>query len=552
MRAEHAGLLTDAVMESCGTAPRARRGERATRLAERYEDVKRRAERGGRASGTWFTPPGAVGSLLDRCMPRAPRAGWTLCDPACGTGHVLAGAAARLAAAGWSGAILARALHGMDVDPLAVAIARVRMAVVFGGGIAAWSRAIRCGDALAPGAWEGRGFDAVAGNPPFLGQLARDSARTADERALREARFGGAVRRYADEASAFMLLACELAPRGAVALVQPLAALATADGQPVRERCESTHALRAVTVLAPRTFGADVRTCIVALEAGRGPATVRVRAEGGGAEATVAAKRTRGGRWGAALAASRGVPDPGLHAGADAIGTIAEATSDFRQHYYGLRGRIHEAPGPRPAAGERMLVTAGTIVAARCGWGGVPATIHGRRFTRPVVRPSELATDRVLGPWARDRGGRKVLVAPQKPVIAAWVDDRGRALPSVPVVTVRPRAAMDAWMVGAALLAPPVAAEAWWRHGGSGLSAGALRVSARQLMALPLPTDRAAWRAGAKLLERWQRGGRGVTGRRDATAAEFADVMCRAHGLRGPGAARISAWWLRAAGVAAR
>jgi len=551
MRAEHAGLLTEAVMESCCAMPRARRGERAARLAERYEDVKRRAERGARASGTWFTPPGAVGALLDECMPRAPRAGWTLCDPACGTGHVLAGAAARLAAAGWAGSGLARALHGMDVDPLAVAIARVRMALAFGGGLAAWSRAIRCGDALAPGAWGGCGFNAVAGNPPFLGQLARDSARTADERASREARFGGAVRRYADEASAFMLLACELAPRGAVALVQPLAALATADGQPVRERCESTHALRAVTVLAPRTFGADVRTCIVALAAGRGPATVRVRADGG-TNATVAAKRTRGGRWGAALAASRGVPDPGLRAGADVLGTIAEATSDFRQHYYGLRDRVHEARAPRPAAGERMLVTAGAIGTARCGWGQAPATIHGRRFMRPVVRPRELAADRVLGPWARDRGGRKVLVAPQKPVIAAWVDERGRALPSVPVVTVRPRAATDPWMVGAALLAPPVAAEAWWRHGGSGLSAGALRVSARQLLALPLPTDRAAWRMGAALLMQWQRGGHGGTGRRDAIAAEFADVMCRAHGLRGTGADRVSAWWLHAAGFAAR
>ncbi len=548
MRAEHAGLLTEAVMESCGAAPRAGRLERATRLAERYEDVKRRAERGTRASGTWFTPPGAVGVLLDACMPRAPRQGWTLCDPACGTGHVLAGAAARLAAAGWPAARIARALHGMDIDPLAVAIARVRMAVAFGGGLAAWSRAIRCGDALAPGAWEGRGFGAVAGNPPFLGQLARDSARTAEERASRAARFGGAVRRYADEASAFMLLACELAPRGAVALVQPLAALATADGQPVRERCESTHALRAVTVLAPRTFGADVRTCVVELQAGRRAASVRVRADDG-AGTSVAARRTHGGRWGAALAAARGVPDPGLVPGTEPIGTIAEATSDFRQHYYGLRGRVHEAAGPRPAAGERMLVTAGAIGVARCGWGDAPATIHGRAFVRPAVRPRELATDRVLGPWARDRGGRKVLVAPQKPVIAAWVDDGGRALPSVPVVTVRPRAATGAWLVGAALLAPPVAAEAWWRHGGSGLSAGALRVSARQLLALPVPTDRAAWRVGAKLLERWQRGGRGS---RDAIAAEFAAVMCRAHGMRGTRAARMAAWWLGTAGIAPR
>ena len=551
MRAEHAGLLTEAVMESCAGIPRVRRREWVIQLAERYDDVKRRAERGSRASGTWFTPAGAVGTLLDGCMPRRARAGWALCDPACGTGHVLAGAAARLGTAGWTGARIARALHGMDIDPLAVAIARVRMAVAFGGGVGAWSASIRCGDALESGAWDGLAFDAVAGNPPFLGQLARDSARSVTERASRAARFGGAVRRYADEASAFLLLACELAPRGMVALVQPLAALATADGQPVRERCERTHALRAVSVLAARTFGADVRTCIVTLSSGRGAGTVRVRTEGG-ADAAVAAGRTRGGRWGAALAASRGVPDPGLGTAAATLGTIADATSDFRQHYYGLRGRVREAAGTRPAPGERRLVTAGAIGVARCGWGDAPATIHGRAFVRPVVRPRELAADRVLGPWARDRGGRKVLVAPQKPVIAAWVDDRGTALPSVPVVTVRPRAVQDAWLLGAALLAPPVAAEAWWRHGGSGLSAGALRVSARQLLALPLPTDRAHWRQGAELLERWQRGGRGTAGGPAAIAAEFAAVMCRAYGMTGTRADQVASWWLRTAGIDAR
>jgi hypothetical protein len=545
MRAEHAGLLTEAVLASCMGAPRARRASRARGLADGYEAVKRRAERGGRESGTWFTPPGTVGSLLDACMPRTLPARWTLCDPACGTGHVLAGAAARLAARGWAPARIARALRGMDIDPLAVAIARVRLALAFGGGVAAWSRAVRCGDALAAGAWDGLEFGAVAGNPPFLGQLARSSARTPAERAARAGRFGGSVRRYADEASAFLALACELAPRGRVAMVQPLAALSTADGQPVRERCESTHALRSVEVLGARTFGADVRTCIVGLDGGRRAARVRVRAEDGTAIG-LAAGRAAGGRWGAALAAARGVPDPGPSAGRATLASIADATSDFRQHYYGLRGKVREAPARGAGRGERMLVTAGTIGVAACAWGAAPATIHGRTFARPSVRASDLARDRVLGPWARARAGRKVLVAPQKPVLAAWVDDRGRALPSVPVVTVRPHRARDAWLVGAAILAPPVAAEAWWRHAGSGLSAGALRVSARQLLGLPLPADRAAWRRGAALLARWQRTPSA------AAARAFAETMCRAHGVTGADARAVGGWWLRTARLDAR
>jgi hypothetical protein len=100
--------------------------------------------------------------------------------------------------------------------------------------------------------------------------------------------------------------------------------------------------------------------------------------------------------------------------------------------------------------------------------------------------------------------------------------------------------------VGAAILAPPVAAEAWWRHAGSGLSAGALRVSARQLLGLPLPADRAAWRRGAALLARWQRTPSA------ATARAFAETMCRAHGVTGADARAVGGWWLRAARLDAR
>jgi hypothetical protein len=81
----------------------------------------------------------------------------------------------------------------MDLDPMAAAIARVRLRHEVGGTAAAWRTAIRCGDSLAADSWDGRRFARVAGNPPVLGQLEAGSARSASERAMLEARFEGAV-----------------------------------------------------------------------------------------------------------------------------------------------------------------------------------------------------------------------------------------------------------------------------------------------------------------------------------------------------------------------
>jgi hypothetical protein len=540
-RPEDADLVDEALLGSCMEVPRAGRHAWVETLAARFEGVRRAVGEGGggRRTGAWFTGPREVGLVLDRAMPSEPDAGWTACDPACGTGHVLAGAAERLREHGWTGARIARALHGMDVDPMSAAIARVRMAVRFGGGLAAWRRAIRVGDALAEGAWPGARFDAVIGNPPFLGQLSARSARTSAERQARRDRFGGAVTRYADESAAFLLLGAELAPVGCVALVQPCSVLSAGDAQAVREACMSRHALCEVALLPARAFGAAVRTCIVVLRAGR-MHRVTVRDEAGHVR-PVPARRLRGGRWGAAMASARGVPDNGTAAGTSLLESMAAFDADFRQHYYGLRGRVHEARTAAPRSGERMLVTSGSIGPALNTWGNRPTRIHGVDVRRPVVRTAELAPDPVMGPWIAARSGPKVLVAMQTGVPEAWVDGDGRALPSVPVVTVRPArgARMATWKVGAAIMSPWVAAEAWWRHGGSGMSPGALRLAARDLAAMPAPADARAWERGARALRRWQARPESADARR-----AFAEAMCDAYRVaRGARRRSLVEWW---------
>ncbi len=545
MRPEHAELLTDAVREEC-----VRQGGAAARrawigaLAGAYEGAKRAAELGGavRAAGTWYTPEPLVHWILDEAMPAQPGRAFRAVDPACGTGNFLLAIARRLRAAGVPAAQVAHAVHGMDLDPMAAAIARVRLEMEIGGGAAAWRASIRAGDALAAGAWKGGWtVDLVAGNPPFLGQLSAATARAGDARAALRERFGGAVTRYADQAAAFLLLGTELSgPRGVVAMVQPISVLAAGDAERVRGACMQAGALDAVLFPRAGTFGAAVHTCVPVLRRGMRAGAVRACAADG---TVVRVAAIRGSAWSAALAAVRGVPEPGAERTRGTIGDHAQATADFRQHYYGLRGRVIDAPKATRRAGEHALVTVGAIDAAGCTWGRTPVRLHGRALLAPVVRAKAIENDPVLGPWLKARRGPKLLVATQTRAIEAFVDAAGAFLPSTPVVTVKPRRSADLWRVGAALLAPSTAALAWQRHGGAALSPGALRVSARQLMELPAPGDARAWANGAAALRAWQR----APGSRDA-AARFAARMCDAYGVPTAARAGLVAWWTQAIG----
>lgn len=540
----HADLLTESVEEALSSVPPGERGAWIEAVARGYESAKRAGEAGPgrRSTGSWYTPDEVVAEVLgDAGLTAAIARRASVADPACGTGHFLVAAGDRMRDRARGGASLAVRLHGMDLDPMAVAIARVRLRARFGGTASAWAQSVRCGDSLAAGAWA-RTFDAVVGNPPFLGQLSATTARGAAQNDALRDRFDGVVRRYADAASAFLLLGCELAPQGAIAMVLPVSALSAGDSKPVRIECARRRGLRSVRFLPDSAFGAAVRTCVVALGARR--RTVRVLGSGGDATLMPVAGLADG-AWGASLAAVRGVPRPGI---VDASGTLDDwmtATADFRQHYYALEGLVRERRhAASPSTREPALVTVGAIGAASLGWGERAVKIHGRSFAAPVVRVDQLAAHPVLGAWHRARGVPKVLVATQTRVLEAWVDEHARTLPSTPVITVVPRKGADLWRVGAALLAPPVAAEAWWRHAGAGMSTRAIRISASQLRAMPAPGDRRAWDRGARALRDWQR-----SPDRDAARDRFADAMCDAYGVPG-GSERASLvrWWIEGLG----
>ena len=175
-----------------------------------------------------------------------------------------------------------------------------------------------------------------------------------------------------------------------------------------------------------------------------------------------------------------------------------------------------------------------------------------------------VAVDRIdpnsrLARWGADRLRPKVIVATQTRVIEAIVDRTGRCWPSTPAIALHPAdpgaeprlARWDAvdhdevlWRLAAAVMAPHATAWALTMYPGAGLVAGAVKLSARQVMAIPLPgaDGDAAWAEAAVEL----RDATGAADRRDgerwlASMRSFGRSMVTAHA--GDGSAEVLEWW---------
>lgn len=446
-----------------------------------------------RRQGAFYTPPALVEWVLEHALPMQ----GTVVDPACGTGHFLVAAARRLGV---------RAVHGSDLDPDAVRIARERLAAEDPTvPMADIERQVVLDDGLT--AWEGRTFDAVIGNPPFLGQLRKQTGGQNE-------RHRKALGAYTDTSAVFLHRALDLVGDGGViALVQPLSILAARDAGPVRSAVAERGAVTDFWCSREPVFdGTSVLTCVP---------VVRV-----GATSTLASDD-----WGSLAAPAFGIPAVHLSVGGRTIGDIATCTADFRDQYYGLQPFVHDRlPGGVP------LITTGLIEPAECRWGQTPTRFARRRYDAPSVDLEALRSDGALAGWAEARLVPKLLVAGQGRVIEAVADEAGAWLPSVPVVSVVPHDRAELWRLLAVALAPPVVAHAAARYLGTGLSAGSVKVSARQLAALPLPADQGAWAEGAALVERAQRAG----GERSGLLAAAGRAMTAAYGADGA----VLDWWL--------
>ncbi len=523
-----------------------------------------------KATGTWFSPTGLVEKLLDDALDPALEESDdlpTVCDPACGAGLFLVAAARRIArrAAGGPGATggsrpdeervrealrhaITHCVHGVDVDPAAVELARVCLWLELiepGRPVTMPQLRLRSGDALLevdwatafPEAHEAGGFDLVVGNPPFLNRLETLTARSPEAAARLGALSGGALRPYTDLSAVFLQRAVAwVRPGGRVALVQPQSLLAARDAAGVRAHLADACALEALWASDQPVFDASVLTCAPVLR--RGAAQGVVRRTHGPAFAPVRPRRVTTaelrGEWSFLVAEAMGTPEVRLDPAPGVLGDLAACTADFRDQYYGLRPYLREAAA---CEGCRCvpLVTTGLIDPAELLWGRRPTRVHKQHWSAPVVDLDALEADPALARWARARLVPKVLVGTQGSVVEAVVDVGGELLPSVPTVTVT-APADRLWHLLAVLLAPPVVAHAATRYAGTGLTMRSVKLSAKQVAALPLPADAAAWDEAAALLPAAQRDHEG----RSASLVQVAGLMCRAYGVADPA---VLGWW---------
>jgi hypothetical protein len=416
--------------------------------------------------GAWYTPPAVVAHVLDQVLEpvlaaRLSPQGLRILDPACGDGRFLVAAAARIRAR--FGFVPPGCLHGVDIDPDAVTAARAAVP----------SAEVGCVDALsgvlAPD------FDVVVGNPPFLNQLARATNRGG------RSPWGGGP--YADTAAVFLALALQATrpDGGRVGLVLPFSVLSTRDAAPIRTAALTGSRLDSLWWANEHMFDADVLTCIATFERGAPQGSVR-RSHGADFApvpsvdgADLASRPT----WAHLVADIAGVPPVALD-GTRTLADLATATADFRDQYYGLVPFVgDDVTGP-------PLVTSGLIDVGRSAWSERPARFARRTFAAPRVAVDALPP--ALQTWAIGRLVPKVLVATQTPVIEVAVDADGEWLPSVPVITVVPRMADDLWRVAAVLTAPAASAWAAATYLGAALAPTAIKLSASQVLTLPLPS----------------------------------------------------------------
>ena len=529
-----------------------------------------------KCNGSYYTPPGIVEGLLDLALDpilelRARDgveavAAIRVLDPACGSGNFLVAVAARIQQrlealgvdAGEAGRIaFGECVSGIDIDSTAVDLCRASLVHESRGAVrlSAVMNRVLCADALDIGGdrislsgddpltWPvvgelagcNDGYDLVVGNPPFLSQLASATARTEASAARLRDRFGDAVERFTDTAVLFLLLGSDIVAResGTVCLIQPISFLSTRDAASARSRLLSTCGLQALWICEEAVFDASVRVCAPLLVRSR--VTDKVRLYVGRDFRTAGDGSVTGSTWSGLMATSKGVPDCEVESNGS-VADVATATADFRDQYYGLRGCVVDRREASDSAFPRLL-TSGLIDPAEILWGSRRTRFDKTAFEHPRVEVAGLEPR--LQEWAAARLRPKLVLATQTKILEAAVDECGVYLPSVPVISVVAEDSENLWRLGALLTSPPVTLVAARRHLGAALSTEALKLSASDVLNLPLPANGSAWSEAAEHFKSACGSPDGES--RRARLLASAAAMCAAFGL--PGDGDVFDWW---------
>lgn len=356
------------------------------------------------------------------------------------------------------------------------------------------------------------GFDVILGNPPFLNQLESATASGKGPAAMLQTITDGVISGYTDVSATFLYQSVSMCrDRGRVALVQPQSLLAAKDAGPVRGGVLDTGSLTAIWVSNEHVFeGASVFTCAPTLEI-HGPRQVALQRSSKGVFERLpdldvdidelATEET----WAHLVAAASGIPEVSVM-GNGVIGDFATATADFRDQYYGLDGFLVEdcdVPASETEIDTNYppIVTTGLIDLAACHWGGSSTRLLKTKWEMPRIDRRRMNEEGTLGPWMTERLVPKIMVATQTKVLEVFVDVEGRFVPSIPLITVSSQARERIWHIAAALASPVCTAIGMQKYAGAALSASALKLSAKQILALPLPSDETAWGQAASDLK---------------------------------------------------
>jgi hypothetical protein len=562
----------------------------ASRHISRLYELLLSASPAGKASsrttqGAFYTPAPLVDHLVSQTIAAPPpRRPLRICDPACGTGNFLlaAGAALQPSAQAW------QSLYGVDIDPAAVMVCRWRIWLASGcipnvwkavcrnicigdslgspppslngSSLRAWQTAAPAAPALGhswmnraelrrAGTW--RGFDIILGNPPFLSQLASQTAHDTQRQAWLRYRYPNLVGPYTDAAAIFLAHAVELlAPGGQLGLVLPSSVLSTRDCADIRRYTAAQTSIQSVWINPARSFpGVNVLTCaLVASKADQSespPATQRIQTFAGpnctkGPLIVLKQQElTNSSTWGMLTQGLSGLPTIRIsrqHTLAD----IAHATADFRDQYYGLQGHIADIASA-PDQNFAPLITSGLIDLACSNWGQRPTRILKHLWQAPQANLKTLRSSTALGTWIDQRRVPKVLLATQTRILEPWVDLTGTSLPCVPLITLIPRDGQDPqslWFIGSILASPVVSALARMECAGAALSAAAIKISAKQCLTLPLPQPKLADRFASAFAK---------VASPDASPSDlehFAHTSMEGYPLSARKSQQILRWWL--------
>ncbi len=471
--------------------------------------------------GAYYTPPDFAADVVDRALDGVPEPPAFVVDPACGGGVFLLEILDRLRSAGIEPADCVRRIAGIEIDSTAAATTRQALQAwqLLHGVANPVEATIAVMDSLDawPSTWPQA--DLIVGNPPFASPL--KSGSIPESAQAYRSHHSEVLGPYADLAAIHLWRATQvLAEGGRLAFVAPVSIVNARDTGRLWRRFEAEADAVSVLIPASSPFEASVRVFVPVFEIRR-------------------VDRSRRRSLAAAVAEAIGLPTVDIADDAPTLGSIASATSGFRDEFYGLAEHVREAQADLGRFGR--LVTVGSIEPLECSWGVKSTKFAKAKWDRPVVVRSEL-NERV-GNFVEAQMVPKVLVATQTKVLEPVVDPVGDLIGVTPTIIVTSDQPAH---VAAMLLAPAVNAIAVGRWFGTGLSETALRPTASTLLDLPLPTNREAWDEAAELV---QTTASSIDGSQVPPSAEtliqVAELMQDAYG----GPDELIDWWRTRAGL---